>query len=329
MRLWDIYHKDVPPFLSTLAQTPEMMRLEAVGMNCGCEYTSFPRFRNLGAYSRYDHSMGVALIIWRFTGDPVQSVAGLFHDIATPVFAHVVDFLRGDHLRQEATEEGTEGILRASPAINALLRPWGITPEQVSDYHRFPIADNDTPRLSADRLEYTLGNLVNFGFSSREEVRSYYEDLTVCPNEDGVPELAFQTESTAFSFAEKAMLCAGIYVSPEDRYAMQMLSELLGRAMKRFVIEEKDLLTTEEAVIRKLTAQEATAREWKRFCSYSSMLTASFPGPEPDWRQIRAKKRYIDPLIKGKGRASASSAGFSQALSSFLSQDFEEWLRGI
>ena len=28
----------------------------------------------------------------------------------------------------------------------------------MADYHIYPIADNDTPMLSADRLEYTLSN---------------------------------------------------------------------------------------------------------------------------------------------------------------------------
>ena len=95
--LWPVYHPDVPGFLQALAETPELRRLKEVGMNCGCEYTDFPLYRHTKPYSRFDHSVGVALILWHFTGSPRQTVAGLLHDIATPVFAHVVDFLNGDH----------------------------------------------------------------------------------------------------------------------------------------------------------------------------------------------------------------------------------------
>ena len=119
--LWPVYHPDVPGFLQALAETPELRRLKEVGMNCGCEYTAFPRFRRLRPYSRFSHSMGVGLIVWHFTGDPAQAVAGALHDIATPVFAHVVDFLRGDHLRQEATEERTADIFAQSAGIQAVL----------------------------------------------------------------------------------------------------------------------------------------------------------------------------------------------------------------
>ncbi len=39
--------------------------------------------------------------------------------------------------------------------MNLLTRD-NIRVEEVLDYHIYPIADNDTPKLSADRLEYAL-----------------------------------------------------------------------------------------------------------------------------------------------------------------------------
>ena len=62
----------------------------------------------------YDHSVGVAPIIWYFIHDDAQTIAGLLHDIATPAFAHVVDFMRGDSLKQEATEQGAEKNISSS-----------------------------------------------------------------------------------------------------------------------------------------------------------------------------------------------------------------------
>ena len=80
MDLWKQYHDDMPAFLNAALQTPPMQRLRQVGMNCGCEYTSFPRFDRCMSYSRFDHSLGVATIVWHFTKDPAQTLAGLFHD---------------------------------------------------------------------------------------------------------------------------------------------------------------------------------------------------------------------------------------------------------
>jgi len=328
MEVYTIYHPVIPDFLQKAAQTPPMQRLRAVGMNCGCEYTAFPRFTRCTKYSRFDHSLGVGLIVWHFTASPAQALAGLFHDIATPAFAHVVDFLHGDHLRQETTEDGTTELIDGSPEIQAVLRSLGLTTQDVCDYHRYPIADNDAPRLSADRLEYTLGNLVQFGFADMRTVKALYDDLVVGENEEGAPELIFQGTEQALRFARGALRCSEVYVSDEDRYAMQMLSELLGDAIRAGVLTERELYTNEPEVLARLRAEDVFARRWEAFCAYREILTADHPETDGDWRVIPAKKRRIDPLILGRGRASACDPAFGAQLLQFLEMPQDYWVCG-
>lgn len=319
MEHYGIYHNEIPALLLDCANTPCMQRIKAVGMNCGCEYTAFARFSGLAPYSRFDHSLGVALIVRHFTRDKKQAVAGLLHDVATPVFAHVVDFLHGDYMTQESTEDGTRAIIASDAALCAVLSENELSVDDVCDYHRYPIADNDSPRLSADRLEYTLGNLLNFRIRTSDEVRGYYHDLTVIQNEDGEDELAFCTAEIAADFARAALVCSKIYVSDEDRYAMQMLSELLRFALSRKVLAEADLHATEPVVIAKLLSDPETASLWRSFRSYHRMRTDA-PKPGGPWRVIPAKKRFIDPLIKGLSRVSAVDPSLSAAIAAFLSE---------
>ena len=239
---WSLYHPEIPEFLRRLAETPPMARLRQVGMNCGCEYTSFPRFAGWAPYSRFDHSVGVGLIVWHFTGDLRQSAAGLLHDAATPAFAHVVDFLHGDHLHQESTEARTAELIETSPELQVLLGEYGLATEDVADYHRYPIADNDSPQLSADRLEYTLGDLRCYGFAGADALRAFYQDLTVWQDESGRPELAFRTLETACAFTEASLQTARVYVADEDRFAMQALADLLRDAVNRQVAPVPALL---------------------------------------------------------------------------------------
>ena len=326
MKASAVYHAGTPAFLLRLAEAPEMQRLRGVGMNCGCEYTSFRRFRRLKPYSRFDHSLGAARIVWHFTEDPAQSVAALFHDIATPTFAHSVDFLRGDHLRQEATEVDTEKLIRSSQQITELLRQEGIDPGDVVDYHRYPIADNDPPGLSADRLEYTLGNLENYRLRPPLVLKLYYQNLTVAKNEDGLAELAFRDELVAIDFGFDALRCSRIYVSDEDRYAMQMLSELLSHAIGRGVLTESDLMGTENALIRKLLADPASAAEWKAFRALREIVTEPDLAPVERRRVIPAKLRCIDPLVASRGRLSSICPEFADELNSFRVTDQSAWL---
>lgn len=309
------HHKSLPRFLQEAAATPALLRLRDVGMHCGCQYTDFPRFRELLPYSRYDHSLGVAQILWDFTEDPVQAMAGLLHDAATPAFSHVVDFLNGDHLKQESTEAGLEEIAKNDTALMAVLEKYNIALDAVIDCSRYPIAESPSPRLCADRLEYTLSNGVHYGFA--EDVQKMYDDLRVGVNEDGAQELVFSADKTALAFARMALECGKVYVCDEDRYAMERLSRLLKKALEVGCITRQDLYTTEPQVIEKLPREE-----WERFCRLKRVFRTDAPG-EFSYR-IPAKKRCIDPLVRDRGRVSELFPEFKEQMEQFLScsQDY-------
>lgn len=325
MDLSGLYHDDLPPVLARLCETAPMLRLKDVGMNCGCEYTSFPKFRRCASYSRYDHSLGVGLIVWHFTKDEKQAVAGLLHDISTPVFAHVVDFMNGDYMAQESTELATEQVIRSSPELLQVLRDFDLSVSDVCDYHLYPIADNDTPRLSSDRLEYTFGNALNYGFTAADELDSLYRDLTVGRNEDSIPELMFKTPALALSFARAALSCSKVYVSDEDRFAMEALASRLKQAISRGVLSHGDLMRTETEVIKKLCSDPVCAADWKHYQSFARLVTSAVPCPGELYR-VSAKKRHIDPMILGAGRVSRVFPDFKAELTSYLSQPFDLWL---
>lgn len=313
MNLFDIYHPDIPDFITELSAVPEMLRLKGIGMDCGCEYTGFPVFQNRPAASRYEHSIGVALIVWHFTHDRIQAIAGLLHDISTPVFAHTVDFMNRDYVKQESTESGTAKIIAHSGQIQALLCKYAASTEEVCDYHRYPVADNDAPGLSADRLEYTLRNLIRYVGKSPETVKRYYDDLIVSANEGGREELAFKTLRTAADFALDALEAAGIYILDEDRFSMESLASLLRRALQRGALSFADLHTTEAQVIARLGSDPLSAAEWADFCALSHIMRADADPGSPGWVSIPAKKRFIDPLaaVPPDGCCAVSAASLS------------------
>ena len=89
-----ILSPEFPEWLHDYINTPAMLRISGTSIDCGCDYTALiPKHE---WYSNLDHSVGVALIIWNFTKDKKQTLAGLFHDISTPVFKHCIDFMNGD-----------------------------------------------------------------------------------------------------------------------------------------------------------------------------------------------------------------------------------------
>ena len=115
-----ILSNEIPDFLNDYINTPQMQKLSEISVSCGTYYTKL--FDKMVWYSSLDHSIAVSLIVWNFTKDKKQTIAGLFHDIATPVFKHSIDFMNGDYKKQESTEELTTQIIRESKEIMSLLQ---------------------------------------------------------------------------------------------------------------------------------------------------------------------------------------------------------------
>ena len=326
----DIYTASLSPELAAMAETPAIRRLQRVGMHCGCEYTAYPIYRDAVApYSRHTHSLGTAAIVWHFTHDLKQAAAGLLHDIATPAFAHVVDFLNGDHLRQESTEDHTRAMIASSPELMALLTKSGLTLDDVDDYHRYPIADNDSPRLSADRLEYTLGNARLVFHCPEAELKRIFDDLLVGKNEEGVDELYFAHTETADAFTQLSLRQSEWFVSDDDRFSMQYLADLLREARQRNVLTVDDLYLDEPHVIGLLLSDPVIAARWRDYRRITGTQSGAEKSEGTYAVKVAAKKRSIDPLVQTGGglrRFTAIRADYAAKLTAFRADNFNRWV---
>jgi len=328
------YSPSVPPFIQSLSSVPPMQRLKGIEMNCGCERTSWPLFKALKPYSRYEHSVGTALIVWAFTHDVKQSTAALFHDISTPCFAHSIDFLLGDYSNQEATEGKTRQIIEESRPILDLLKQYDMTVDQVCDYHIYPAADSPSPHLCADRFEYSLRNMVNYGICNPDVPQALFQDVELVKNEKGFDEFAFRSTECGHTFAMNAICCSHVYACETDRYTMQRLSELVGRAIKAGLFTFDELFEkTEDVIVKRIEQDRILGEEWKAFCNMPGTVSSKeLPSPyTPDnpgpWRKLPVKKRIIDPLVIGQGRASVLFADFKEEMDSFINESQDVWIR--
>ena len=153
---FNILEQEFPNWLDDYINTKEMLKQKYTSLSCGTIYSNL--FKSSFFYSNLDHSIAVALIVWHFTHDKKQTLAGLFHDISTPCFKHCIDFLNGDYMNQESIEDLTTDVIKNSKEIMTLLKRDKIDLTEVDNYHIYPIADNDSPKLAADRLECFFSN---------------------------------------------------------------------------------------------------------------------------------------------------------------------------
>ena len=317
--------EDWPPFLDKYLKLPVLQRLTGVGLLCGTDWT--PLYKNRFYYSRLDHSKGVALIVWHFTHDKAQTIAGLLHDISTPVFSHVSDFRKGDALTQTATEEPTARIIREDEELGRLLSEDGLTAAQVEDYHIYPISDNEIPQLSADRLEYMFpSGMALDGSWTMEEIRQCYNGLVILKNEEGKDELGFKSLEIAELYCEHFCMIGHILQLNENKLTLQLLGQIMNLAEKVSVLSENDFMTlSEKEVMDKLdrhaelvsasmTSSEQRSRNkfgmtdtdytllakyYHTFRKMTSIEHTNEPLPEDEYFcvNLKVKQRYINPLV--------------------------------
>lgn len=315
---------DYPEWLDEYIATKELQMQKYISTTCGTIYSEL--YKNHCFYSSLDHSIAVALIVWNFTHDKKQTLAGLFHDIATPAFKHCVDFMNGDHMTQESTEELTTELIRRSDDVMKLLARDGIKLEEIDNYHLYPIADNDTPQLSADRLEYSLSNaMYAYDCLTLDEAAEIYRDIEVQKNEAGEVELGFRTKALARKFVRVTSKMSVIYRDDRTRYSMQLIADILKKLSEAGEITVEQLYDEKEADVIKLIEKSEYGEQFKQWRAAKKVKTAA-EKPEGVYAvNIRAKTRYIDPLCKGE-RMSKICKICQKAIEKNLSYSMDRWV---
>lgn len=290
---------EFPEWLFEYIDTFEMQRIGKISINCGMDYSKMFNLRYW--YSNLDHSVGVALIIWNFTHDKRQTLAGLFHDIATPAFKHCIDFMNGDSELQESTEERTTDIIMSSPRIMSLLNRDGIRLGEVDDYKKYPIADNDTPQLSADRFEYTFASgLAFFRVWKLDKIKMIYDNIIVVKNEYGLDELAFKDVKVAEEYISIISNLWPQWIKDRNRIVMQFLADMCRSLNNIGYLSIDDLygLSEQEVIERILNCEDRYLVEsFKKFLNADKVYSSSEMINDKYCVLIKSKKRYINPLV--------------------------------
>ena len=296
---FEILEPNFPEWLNEYIDTKELLSQQYISITCGTIYSNL--FESDFFFSSLDHAVAVALIVWHFTHDKKQTLSGLFHDIATPAFKHCVDFLNGDYMNQESTEDLTTEIIKNSKEIMSLLKRDNIEVSEIDNYHLYPIADNDTPKLSADRLEYSLSNaLFTYKLLDLQSIKEIYDDIEIQNNEENEIEIGFKNKKIARNFVKITSRLSIIYREDRTRYSMQFIADILKRLSNEGKILKKDLYELKESEVINIIE---SSKYKKIFNLWKNAKKVKISQEKPEkvyYVHHKAKVRYIDPLFNGE-----------------------------
>lgn len=281
-----------PDFLDKYLETPCLKRLKKIGYFCGMDYASKDVYNFKEYITRFDHSVTCALLTWKCTKNKESTLAGLFHDISTPCFSHVIDYMNKDYENQESTEEYTAEILKNDEYLLKCLKEDNIKIEDIINFKKYNIVDNDRPKLCADRLDGVI--LTGMAWTkniSYNDITNIINDIDIYNNEIG-----FKSKNVADKIIEVSNSIDIYCHSREDNYMMELLAEITRYGIDNNYISYKELFTSnEEELIEKLKSVDDN-KLMDYFNKFENITKEDIPYIEMPYVKIRD----LNPLVNGK-----------------------------
>lgn len=138
------------PVLIELLKSPSLLRLKNIS-----QFGPPAKYYHLKPFSRFEHSVGVMLLLRHLGARLEEQVAGLLHDISHTAFSHVVDWVVGSNEKENYQDKFHKKFLKDS-TIGNILKKYDLNLKRISRYENFQLLEKKLPELCADRLDYSL-----------------------------------------------------------------------------------------------------------------------------------------------------------------------------
>lgn len=241
--------------------------------------------------TRYEHSLGVMILLKKLGATVEEQIVGLMHDIPHTAFSHVIDFVfkTKDH---DFHERFHEKIVMASE-IPEILKRYGYDIDRILDEHNFKLLERDIPDLCADRVDYTLRDLVSYKKCDKL-AKKLFNHLIVQDNE-----IVFDNQEIAKEFAEVYIkMDEDVWSHPLEVALFQILADALKIALDNNIIIQDDLFMEDDYVYEKLKNSDNPDIQLKIKMLNPNIKVIEDPA-NYDFHS-RNKLRFVDPKVNGK-----------------------------
>lgn len=295
--LEELDYLNLSTFLIKYLKSPSLLRLKDIGYFCGMDYASKDIYDFSEYISRYDHSLAVSLIVYKLTKNKEATLAGLFHDIATPCFSHVIDYMNQDYEKQESTEEYTGHILKSDKYLIECLKEDNIDINDIINFKKYSVVDNDRPKVCADRIDGVI--LTGIGWTkniNKNDIEKIVQDMCLFKNEFNEDEIGFKSEEIAKKVLDVSRSIDIYCHSKEDNYMMQLLARITKLAIDREYITYEQLYLYNEKELFELFKSKEDKKLQILIDEFENIKVSDVPEIELP----KVKIRNLNPLVNGK-----------------------------
>lgn len=271
-------HEFTEPVINELINSKTVQRLKKIS-----QYGLPDKYyHKKNGFTRYEHSIGVAILLAKNNAPLKEIIAGLLHDVSHTAFSHVIDVIWGDSSKEDHQDKLLPEFIN-SKEIKQILSKHGITSNEIMQLHDFPLLEQPIPELCADRIDYSLRELACDG--GQQKARKIFDSLTTYDNK-----FCFKSTETAKEFGLSFLkLQEEHWGGFQARIRYEFLGKALKRALEEKIITKEDLFTDDETVLAKLENSEN--KEIQKILQ--DLKENNFP-PESN---LKKKNRFINPGI--------------------------------
>lgn len=232
------------PVILDLINSKSMERLKGVDQH-GHYEVYFPGT----AFSRFEHSLGVFILLKKFNASLLEQISGLLHDVSHTVFSHVADYIfhDGSGQYQNFQDNELENFIKNSE-IPEILKKYNIDYKDVLDDSKFLLKERELPDLCADRIDYFLREAKNLGRATQEEIDEFINKFSVVNNF-----WVFKDKNIAQKYADLFLDVNNFFwCNVETGVMFKTMGELMKYAIDKKIISYEDLFTTDKEVWEKI-----------------------------------------------------------------------------
>lgn len=276
---------DDPKVLAVI-ECPTFRRLDGV-KQAGPSAFAFP-FKTV---TRYEHSLGVYLLLRRLGADPVEQIAGLLHDVSHTAFSHAVDFVFSSE--EQDHHEALKPVFLDRPDLASALADMGCSPRDFYDDSVYPLLERPLPWLCADRLDYFLRDGLACGVVSPAWADRVLTKLAVVDSTIVLTEIDAARE-TAELFG---VMNRDWWASPTESYIYNEFADALREGFRVGAIRKSDLYGDDAHVLTLLREARSRIIDQKigHITHFDAAQIEGYVG------RVVPKKRWIDPPVKSQG----------------------------
>jgi len=285
------------PVLTEIINSKAIQRLKMI--SSGGYHPAYPEIGS-EAMNRYNHSIGVFLLLRKYGASLEEQIAGLIHDVSHSAFSHTIDYIAvedgHESQKNHSTQDDNHDAFIQSTEIPAILEKYSFDLNYILDDSNFPLKENELPDICADRIDYSLRQAYGIYGILNEEQKNFILEHLVNHN-----------SSFIFDNQEAAKIYAETFWKMDEKHWSGIRSAImfaLGGRMFRYAVK-KSCVTLDDffklddiKIIEMIKAKLGNDDEVKECMRLLNSSDENFENNHENCiEKVFCKSRKVDPYI--------------------------------